>query len=254
MSTTELETEAMEYALGLMDPDERRAFQADLLDDPELADAVWEAEALLAPMAASLAERKPSARVQKGIDERLFAQADAAAAPGRRKRSMPTRTGLAAWRSSANFFFTTTVAACAVIAVLLARPDLLFGPPPVEVVERVVEVEVPAPAQAQLVAGLQAGADRIVLVRVTGDNEITATAWPTEETGDYELWVIPPTGDPLSLGILPQAGQRTNTIPPAVAELLADGATIAVTLEPVGGSPTGEPSGDAVVTGTLTEI
>lgn len=251
MSVSETDTEAMEYALGLMDPEERRAFQADLLDDPDLADAVWEAEELLAPLAVALSDRKPSARVLKRIEERLFVSGDTAA-PARRPRSMPTRTGLAAWRSTASLFFTTTVAACAVIAVLFARPEMVLGPP--QVVERVVEVEVPTPPTAQLVAGLPATGDVVVLVRVSGENEITVTAWPSEGPIDHELWLVPADGDPQSLGLIAKSGQRTNTLPPTVADQLASGATLAVTVEPVGGSPTGQPTGDVVVTGTLTQI
>jgi anti-sigma-K factor RskA len=72
----------------------------------------------------------------------------------------------------------------------------------------------------------------------------TVTASPVHS---HELWVIPASGPPRSLGIIYADHALTLTVPAD----LADGATLAVSAEPVGGSPTGLPTGPVVATGKL---
>ncbi|TIX96857.1 MAG: anti-sigma factor, partial [Mesorhizobium sp.] len=71
---------------------------------------------------------------------------------------------------------------------------------------------------------------------------------------DFELWMIEGKNAPVSMGIIP-AGQIAHmTIAPAVQEKLAQGAVLAVSLEPAGGSPTGQPTGPVVAAGDLKSI
>lgn len=252
-----LKNEAMEYALGLMEPDERRAFQADLLDDPDLADAVWDAEALFAPIALALPDRSPSPRLQKRLEERLFASAagasDAPAPKGERaRRRGASRTGLAAWRSAANIFFTTTVASLAAVAVLLARPELLLTPPEPVVVERVVER--PVAAETELIAAFLAGEEEVLVVRKRADGSVVATGLSREAETTRQLWFVPSDGDPQSIGLLGEDERNILSVDAALSDALDAGATIAVSVEPPGGSPTGVPTGDVIGTGPLRPI
>lgn len=64
---------------------------------------------------------------------------------------------------------------------------------------------------------------------------------------DYELWALPKGGAPVSLGLLPYrhgAARRTLTLTQQRA--LASAAQLAVSVEPPGGSPTGQPTGAVV--------
>jgi anti-sigma-K factor RskA len=67
-----------------------------------------------------------------------------------------------------------------------------------------------------------------------------------------ELWHVADDQVPRSLGLL-QVDLQTQTIQRASGPALADG-TIAVSVEPEGGSPTGAPTGPVVYTGRLIEI
>ncbi|RVC43305.1 anti-sigma factor, partial [Mesorhizobium sp. M4B.F.Ca.ET.088.02.2.1] len=59
---------------------------------------------------------------------------------------------------------------------------------------------------------------------------------------------------PVSMGVIP-AGQITHmAVTPAVEQKLAQGAVLAVSVEPVGGSPTGQPTGPVVAAGDLKGI
>ena len=63
-----------------------------------------------------------------------------------------------------------------------------------------------------------------------------------------ELWLIPsgPDQRPHSLGLI-QPGQPIRlTIPPDLAGRVTPDATLAVSLEPPGGSPTGQPTGPVI--------
>ncbi len=68
-----------------------------------------------------------------------------------------------------------------------------------------------------------------------------------------ELWVIPSDGKPRSLGVLAQDRAGWRAAPAAAAKAMAPGVTMAVSLEPLGGSTTGLPTGPVVLTGKLAQ-
>jgi anti-sigma-K factor RskA len=64
---------------------------------------------------------------------------------------------------------------------------------------------------------------------------------------DYELWALPRGGKPVSLGLLPyQAGMLRRQLTTPEREALSHSTQLAVSLEPPGGSPTGQPTGAIV--------
>lgn len=108
--------------------------------------------------------------------------------------------------------------------------------------------------QAPRVPGLQAelvDESGALVLSVSYDRSATrlsiATTGPEPGAGqDYELWVIDDSGVPRSLGLL--AGAAT--------EIIADlepGQTLAVSLEPAGGSPEPVPTGPVLAAAPLTE-
>jgi anti-sigma-K factor RskA len=67
----------------------------------------------------------------------------------------------------------------------------------------------------------------------------------------YELWLIPEEGgDPISLAVLAQLDAEF-VVPDAYRHRLRSGATLAVSTEPAGGSPTGKPTGPVIVMGRI---
>ncbi len=58
-----------------------------------------------------------------------------------------------------------------------------------------------------------------------------------------ELWVLPAQGNPVSLGVLPLAGEQHLVLNDAQRAAFNGATKLAVTLEPAGGSPTGLPTG-----------
>jgi anti-sigma-K factor RskA len=68
---------------------------------------------------------------------------------------------------------------------------------------------------------------------------------------DYELWALPKGAAPVSLGILPAAGTSSRTLTLMQKQALALSAQVAVSIEPLGGSPTGQPTGTIVYVAPL---
>jgi len=60
-----------------------------------------------------------------------------------------------------------------------------------------------------------------------------------------ELWAVPTQGAPRSLGVLPGG----SGVVALKGKVLAGADTLAVTIEPAGGSPTGAPTGPIVYAG-----
>jgi anti-sigma-K factor RskA len=75
---------------------------------------------------------------------------------------------------------------------------------------------------------------------------------PGDARHSHELWVIPADGTPRSLGTLGTDKQSHKRLADTLATLLQQGATIAISVEPRGGSPTGSPTGPVVASGALT--
>lgn len=68
---------------------------------------------------------------------------------------------------------------------------------------------------------------------------------PTAPAGrSYEAWIIRPDSPPVSIGVLQDA------IEAAVPDL-PDGTIVAISLEPHGGSPTGQPTGPVILSARL---
>ena len=215
---------AGEYALGLLEDAEKGAFEARLEREPALAQLVAEWNERFAAMAQEVAPVTPPARVRKAVEARLFGKAarpsilDAA-----RRRWLLLLGGAAA------------VAAVGLVALVTpifeGRVDFVAK---VAAEDRSLVVEASARIgleRGELVANLVAGA-------------------PAAGRA-FELWLIPEGADrPISLGLV-------NADRPAHVSLAADlagrlaGAMLAISDEPPGGSPTGQPTGAVLATGRL---
>ncbi|MCF3935429.1 anti-sigma factor [Acuticoccus sp. M5D2P5] len=220
---------ALEYTLSLLDPEERRAFEAALLDDPELAARVWTWEDRLVPLAEALRPRPMPKRALARIEGRIFGEG------GRRRRA--TDRAVAVWRRA--FALASLVAAAALIGfvVLLAKPELL------------------APQHPQWVAAIIYEDGAVTLARLREDGTLVATsAAPLTAAGSQELWLVPEGGTPISLGLMPEGESGQMPLGPQIDRQFSAGGELRITLEPQGGSPTGEPTGPLVAAGPLYSI
>lgn len=217
---------AAELAFGLINGGERAAAEQRVRDDAAFAERYrwWQARSLVLLEGH---DEAPPASIWPAIARRLPANDNPRALRG--------------WQAA-----TAIAASIALVlgATLLLRPET----PPV------VQVQAPLPAPRTLVAVL-ASPDRGDIVAVDYDpTKRKLSALPTAltvATGDAELWVIPADGKPVSLGILPAQGRTLRAADARVAALLVPGSTLAISLEPRGGSRTGAPTGAVILTGKI---
>ena len=66
-----------------------------------------------------------------------------------------------------------------------------------------------------------------------------------------QLWMIGGDGVPRPMGLLASTGPSKMVLPADKRAKLSEGVTLAVSVEPVGGSPTGLPTGPVVASGKL---
>lgn len=225
---------AAEYALGLLEGEERA--RAGRLAG---ADSTFRAEVQrwlgrFGPMLDQVAPVAPPSELWTRIE-------NATTAPAQSSNVHPLQRKLTMWRGVA--------AAMTALAASLAL-ILLFRPATVVPVTKPPQLA-PAPMVARLSAGQQ------VALVASWDSQrrqlliASAAGLHLQPSRSHELWVIPAGGKPRSLGVMPETAQAMMHLPLDAGKLMAVGATIAVSVEPRGGSPTGAPTGPVVASGTL---
>ncbi len=223
---------AAEYVLGVLSADERQIVSRRIDADTDFARLVDGWEVRLSPMAAAYPEIEPPASVKTALDRRLFAST--ATAPAEARAGL--WSSLAFWRGLA-------AAAVAALAIYIAVPYLN---PPV------------AQPQARLVASLTAdGSDvKYLAIYDAAHHEVGLSHVSGERAAgkDFELWMIEGKNPPVSMGVIPVGSTAHIVVSPAAQQKLAQGAVLAVSLEPAGGSPTGQPTGPVVAAGDLKSI
>jgi anti-sigma-K factor RskA len=68
---------------------------------------------------------------------------------------------------------------------------------------------------------------------------------------DYQLWLIPAGSKPIPLGLLTGDGVQAMNLPEKLVRAIDAQASLAVSLEPAGGSPTGLPTGPVLTSGKI---
>jgi len=221
---------ASQYVAGTLRGRARRRFESLLQAHPLLRGAVHDWQDRLMPLTAAIAPQTPPAHVWQAIEQRLWPMAaDVPSSPAWWQR-------LSLWRGASAL---ATVAALALAVALVNPPP---AQPPVVVV-------------LQGTGGEAQGVNTFV-ASVSADGRALVTRplmnVSVQPDRSLELWSIPPQGAPLSLGVISADGV---TIVPRgkLPQTLLKGGTsaLAVTVEPVGGSPSGKPTGPVVYAGKL---
>ena len=231
---------AAEYALGLLTGSDLRRARHLALSDPRFRDDAARWSGRLAPMLDDVESATPPPSVWRAIESRVGGSATAGA------NVVQLRRRAARWQAIATAM--TALAACLAIFIVVGWPSL--APPPTQVTPPAEAQPLLAmlgndQRQTMVVASWDPAAQRLVLA-VTG-------AMPSDPSHAHELWVIPQGGAPRSLGTMGASKQMHMQLADALAELLRQGATIAISVEPAGGSPTGAPTGPVVASGALTK-
>lgn len=235
---------AAEYAIGLLDGPTMAEARALVVSDSAFAAEVGSWSARLAPLFDDVDEVAPPAGSWTAIDRRIGTAAPTVAA---NDNLVAIHRRLAMWRGA--------TAGMAVLAAALALA--VFTPSVVPTAAPPSPVQSPAPAPSRpmvallgnpheapkLMASWDPGARQLVLA--------AAAPMPVSVNHAHELWVIPAGGKPRSLGVMPAGTRMHLAIPAALSGELAEGASLAISVEPARGSPTGQPTGPVIASGAL---
>jgi anti-sigma-K factor RskA len=216
---------AAELALGVLTGAERASAQARVAREPAFAAMVAAWEARLSPWAAEIGEVAPPPHVWDKIAQAL--------PPARAPRAGLWQS-LSFWRAL-SFATGGLAAACAAGLIYFAT---LSAPAP-------LVAAIDGGGHHHFVATIDAGRATIAVV---------PAAYSADATRVPELWLIPADGKPRPLGLLRADRTVTITIPAALAPHATSSAVLAVSLEPPGGSPTGQPTGPVIASGKLTAL
>jgi anti-sigma-K factor RskA len=210
-----------DYAIGLMPSTARRRFENLLLDDPTLREEVARWQESLVGLTILL-EPQP-------VPERVWQQIIARIEPQR--LHVPEKRPFWSWMRIAAVACTLLVAVIVGVIYNRDKPDF----------------------NATLVASNQQPAltvqafDRYLKVE-------PVTVARVETGRSLELWAIPADGVPVSLGVIPDDGKGRVELSESQRKLLGSQTTMAITLEPKGGSPSGKPTGPVLYKGQLASL
>lgn len=217
---------AGEYALGLLDAGERATVESRAATDTEFATLLifWQRE--FSEFDEAYEPVTPPRHLFSGVENRLFGT----------KKAVSFWSSLAFWRALA-----LSASTALALVVMIFTTDILIVAP-----------------EVQMVASLKTEQGEINTVVLLGSGgaslRMTVLSPVAGEGKDAELWLVKASEPPISLGVLPKTGRLERPLPTGIQALIAPGDVLAISIEPEGGSPTGQVTGPIVATGLLTEI
>jgi anti-sigma-K factor RskA len=260
------------YALGVLDEPDRRAFEAHLATCATCSAEVRDLTEVAATLALDLPQIDPPPALRERVlraaigADRSEGAGDAIDEPGAQSRGVDRigrgRTVKAGWRQPV-LAMLSAAAVLVALALGVYAASLLRR---IESLEQQLRVAADREARSQQqVVQLRAASDTATQVRrilaagdlkrvdLAGTKAAPAVAgrafWsptqglvvafanlpPTEAGRVYQLWVIPPGGDPIGAGLLDleSDGRALTLARPGTSDRVG---TVAITLEPAGGS------------------
>lgn len=248
---SEAEAFAAEHALGVLNARERAEAEARMAREPAFAADVEAWRARLAPMLDNIAPVPVPEGLWARIERLLPANTSGGAAPA--------NDNSASLMSKVRFWRNTAVGGLALAAASLAGVIVQVNQPPV-----VVEKQVPVAPQGQLLGASvvsQEGSRIQPLFTAAYDPDrkalIVTSLLPEGADRDkvHELWLIAGQDNPKSLGLVESGKAKIIALPTELMAKMSEGAALAVSVEPPGGSknPNG-PSGPVIGVGKLSRL
>ena len=224
----DLDVLAGEFALGLLDADGLALVAMLRQRDARFDAALLAWEARLMPLAEGLAPVEPSPQVWTAIEAAL---------------AKPQATQRGIWESLRFCRFVSLGAAgiaAAALAVVLLRPM-----PPAQSAAAVARLNLKD--GGAFIATAQPGNGEVVMV--VSPAGVTVPAGKSDE-----LWLILPGAQPKALGLLPGDMPVVMHMPASEVGGALSGVTLAVSTEPLGGSPTGIVTGPVIGSAQFTPL
>ena len=233
--TDDIDALAAEYVLGTLDLSERSSVAARLGREPRLAAAIEAWERRLGPLNELVPAVEPPREIWAGIERRIqrtetvaTGAAAASSSTGAQSNVVDLSQRLQRWRRLA-------IGATALAASLLVA----IG------VRETTRTQMPRNYVAVFQKDDALPAFLLSIDLETRQLSIQPVAAQTPPGKTYQLWIAAEAlgGKPRSLGLVEDKGGTTRSALSAFDPSVVQSATFGVSLEPAGGSPTGQPTG-----------
>ncbi|MGH8214385.1 MAG: anti-sigma factor [Rhodanobacteraceae bacterium] len=227
-----------EYVLGVLDGDARAEVEREIASDPQAAAEVEGWQRHLLPMAEDIAPVAPPENVWIRLQNMLENPAPSGrpTAPER----LSAWNSLTLWRSLA---LGAGAIAIACIIALVVLPRASVTPPAAPTAAYMASAITQDNGQVGWTATMDLQHARMVVVPATPQS-LPAGHAP-------ELWLIPAGQKPIAVGMIATGAPTTLSLDPKLLARLGPTAALAVSVEPSGGSPTGQPTGPVIAKGTI---
>ncbi|MES2205986.1 MAG: anti-sigma factor [Pseudomonadota bacterium] len=220
---------AAEYVLGTLRHGARKRFEHWMTLDENIRVSVYQWQNKLYPLIDYIPLVTPPARVWQSIEARLFKPAHST--------SQGWWNTLSLWR----YLSGLSLAASALLGLYIAKQPGL----PLQSFTSGQYISVLSTAQHEpsIIIDYDELRQQLQLT------QLHLNAVPPQKT--LELWSISEQGTPVSLGVLKNQKAMVIALHRTQVELLKQTKAIAISLEPLGGSPTGLPTGPVLHSGKL---
>ena len=212
---------AADYAIGLMPPTARKRFEHLLQDDAPLRAELARWNTHLSQLTEPLLEQPVPDHVWQAIVARIEPQT----------LHVPARRPFWSW-------VRLSALACSLLIALTV--GLLYNRDSVQYKATLLS------GTAQPGLSIEAHSDYLKVRPL----ELAAV----DGGRSLELWAIPVEGKPVSLGLIPRDGDGRIVLSQSQQQLIRIPVVLAVSLEPQGGSPTGQPTGPVLYQGPLAAL
>lgn len=226
---------AGEYVLGVLSLADRKRVEARIARDRAFAAIVARWQENLADFNEEYDDEMPPAHAKARIEARLFPQSTFS-------RELASA---GSWWNSLLLWRGLALASLALLVTYASiQSGWISGAPASRPL--VAEMSGMGNPAVSLLAQYDTGNGRMRLVPV---------AAKAVDQHSLQLWLVPGGSNPaVSLGVLPERGDGTLEIPSNLRPRLGEGVTFAVSIEPFGGSPTGQPTGPVIASGTARNL
>ncbi len=227
-----------EYVLGVLDADARAAVAHEVQTTEAAASAVALWQQRLMPLTEEVAQVEPPAYVWARIHHALHLNAPARGRP---------RQGL--WNNLPLWHWLGIGASAVAVALLVVVTIPRTAPP----------APTSTASPGYMVATIQQDNGVIGWTATMDPKNARMVVVPASPTAFArgrapELWLIPPGAKPISVGMITPDKPTTLTLDPALVAQLGPKAALAVSVEPIGGSPTGQPTGPVIAKGAISGV
>jgi anti-sigma-K factor RskA len=235
---------AAEYVLRLLDGEALLAARGRLAADGAFAAAVEGWERRLEPMFDGVEEVPPPTELWGRIEQAIGSQGTEAV-----DNIVRLRRRERLWKGYGAAMTALAAGLALFLGLRIAQPDAPLPPQ---------QQPAPVAEAAALVASLASKeGDASLAVTVSPDHRsvlVTPTRMAGESGHSHELWLIPASGTPVSLGVIAPDAPRRHSIPAQLVPQVRADVALAVSVEPTGGSPTGQPTGPVIASAPLRQI